>query len=92
MLTGAAWKDMSSSSIGGAGPYIPKVLLERFDTAGEREARRQFYREKKLDQQVRIFATAVKVLRQDGLISDELALDLDSKAHDDNGMRLFSLN
>ena len=76
---------MTSSSLGGIGPYIPKMLLGRFDTVGEREARLQFHQDKKLDQQVRTFTTAVKVLRQEGIISDEEALELESKVHDDKG-------
>jgi hypothetical protein len=76
---------MTSSNMGIIGPYVPKMLLGRFDTVAEREARLQFHQDKRLDEQVRSFATAVKVLRQEDVISDEEALQLEAKVHDDNG-------
>jgi len=85
MLSGAAWKDIASSSIGGAGPYIPKLLLGRFDSEEERETRRQFYREQKENQRIRNCMAAVKMLNKEGVISDIVANELESKVHDDHG-------
>lgn len=86
MLSGVAWKDTTSSSIGGTGPYIPKMLLGKFDSEEERESRRRFYREKKRDEQVRNSITAVTLLRKEGMISAAVASELESKAHDHDGI------
>jgi hypothetical protein len=85
MLSGAAWKDVTSCSVGGSGPYIPKMLLGRFDSEEERESRLRYHRNKMREEQVRNALTAVKMMRQEGLISDVLASELESKVHDDFG-------
>jgi hypothetical protein len=86
MLSGAAWKDVASSSIGGSGPYVPKMLLGRFDSEEERESRLRYQGNKRREERIRNAMTAVKMMRQDGLISDAVASELDSKVHDDFGM------
>lgn len=85
MLSGAAWKDIQSSSIGGVGPYIPKVLLGVVDSEEERESRRQFYREKKREEQVKSCIAAVQMLRKEGMVSAAVATELESKVHDNDG-------
>ena len=85
MLSGVAWKDIQSSSVGGVGPYIPKVLLGVVDSEEEREARRRTYREKKRDEQVKSCIAAVKMLRKEGMISEVVATELESKVHDNDG-------
>jgi hypothetical protein len=85
MLSGVAWKDTTSSSMGGIGPYIPKMLLGKIDSEEERESRRRFYREKKRDEQVRNCTIAVKMLRKEGIISAAVASELESKVHDNEG-------
>ena len=85
MLSGVAWKDVQSSSVGGVGPYIPKVLLGIVDSEEEREARRQFYREKKQDEQIKSCTTAIKMLKKEGMISAVVATELESKVHDNDG-------
>jgi hypothetical protein len=85
MLSGVAWKDIKSSSVGGVGPYIPKVLLGIVDSEEEREARRQFYREKKRDEQIKSCIAAIKMLRKEGMISAVVATELESKVHDNDG-------
>jgi hypothetical protein len=86
MLSGAAWKDVTSCSMGGSGPYIPKMLLGRFDSEEERESRLRYHRNKMREEQIRNALTAVKMMRQEGLISDALASELESKVHDDFGL------
>ena len=85
MLSGVAWKGIPSSSIGGTGPYIPKVLLGIVDSEEERESRRQYYREKEQDDKVTKCIKAVKALRKAGMISAMVANELESKVHDDKG-------
>ena len=85
MLSGAAWKDTPSSSIGGTGPYVPKMLLGRFDSEAERETRRKFYADKKRDENVKNYATVVQLLKEEGIISGQVALELESKVHDEDG-------
>ena len=85
MLSGVAWKDTTSSSMGGTGPYIPRMLLGKIDSEEERETRRRFYREKEKDEQVRNCLTAVKMLRKEGIISATVASELESKVHDNEG-------
>jgi hypothetical protein len=85
MLSGVAWKDTVSSSIGGTGPYIPKMLLGRFDSEAERQARRDFYADRKRDEKVRNYATAVQLLREQGIISGQVAYELESKVQDEAG-------
>ena len=85
MLSGVAWKDIQSSSVGGFGPYIPKVLLGIVDSEEERESRRQFIREKKRDEQIKSCITAVQMLRKEGMISAVVATELESKVHDEDG-------
>jgi len=90
LLSGMAWKDTLSSSLGGTGPYIPKILLGKYDSEEERESRRQFYKEKKLEEQIKNGLTAIKMMRKEGLISDTIAVELESKVHDDDGSCPFS--
>jgi hypothetical protein len=85
MLSGAAWKDTISCSIGGTGPYIPKMLLGRSDSEEERETRRQFYWQWKSDLQVRNLLGVVKVMREDGMIDEDVAVELEGKVHDEDG-------
>jgi len=85
MLSGAAWKDTTSSSIGGTGPYVPKMLLGRFDSVAERQTRRKFYLDKKRDENMRNYATAVQLLRGEGIISGQVAYELESKVQDEDG-------
>jgi len=85
MLSGAAWKDTLSSSIGGTGPYIPKILLGRFDSEAERQARRKFYTDKKRDENMRNYATVVQLLREERIISGHVAYELESKIQDEDG-------
>jgi hypothetical protein len=89
MLSGAAWKDTPSCSIGGTGPYIPKMLLGKIDTEEERETRRQFYRQWKRDSQVRNYLAAVKVMREEGMINENVAVELEGKVHDEDGEMPF---
>jgi hypothetical protein len=88
MISGAAWKDTISSSIGGTGPYIPKILLGRLDSEEERESRLRFYREQDRDERIKNSLTAVKILRKEGIISAIVADELESKVEDDNGAYL----
>jgi len=85
MLSGAAWKDTTSSSVGGTGPYVPKMLLGRFDSEAERQTRRNFYMEKRRDENMRNYATAVQLLREEGIISGHVAYELESKLQDEDG-------
>jgi len=85
MLSGVAWKDIQSSSVGGVGPYIPRVLLGIVDSEEEREARRQFYREKKRNEQIKSCVRAIKMLKKEGMISAVEATELESKVHDNDG-------
>ena len=85
MLSGAAWKDIPSSTVGGPGPYIPKLLLGIRDTQEQRETRLRFYQEQKRANEIRNGLLAVKMLRREGLVSDEVARELESKVHDDEG-------
>jgi len=84
MLSGVAWKDTPSCSIGGTGPYIPKMLLGRFDSEEERESRRKYYREREQVKRVRDGMIAVKMLKKDGIIADTVAEELESKVEDDH--------
>ena len=86
MLSGAAWKDTPSCSIGGTGPYIPKMLLGRFDSEAERQARRRFYADKRREENRRNYATAVQLLREEGIISGHVAYELESKVQDEDGI------
>lgn len=88
MLSGAAWKDTISSSIGGTGPYIPKILLGKFDSEEERELRLRFYQKQKRDERIKNGMTAVKMLKREGIISATVADELESKVEDDNGAYL----
>jgi len=88
MLSGAAWKDIPSSTVGGPGPYIPKLLLGIRDTQEQRETRLRFYQEQKRANEIRNGLLAVKMLRREGLVSDEVAQELESKVHDDEGKAL----
>jgi len=85
MLSGAVWKDTTSSSVGGTGPYIPKMLLGRFDSEEERQTRRKFYLDKRRDENMRNYATAVQLLREEGIISGQVAYELESKVQDEDG-------
>lgn len=86
MLSGAAWKETVSSSLGGPGPYIPKLLLGKIDTEEEREARRQFYRKQKLNDQMRNYMAVVNLLKKTSAISEDVSKELESKVHDEDGM------
>jgi hypothetical protein len=91
MLSGAAWKDTTSCSIGGTGPYIPKMLLGRSDSEEERETRRQFYRQWKRDLQVRNLLGVVEAMRGEGMIDESVAVELEGKVHDEDGFCPFRL-
>ena len=91
MLSGAAWKDAPSCSIGGTGPYIPKMLLGRFDSEEERESRRRYYQEKIRAESVRNGIAAVNMLKKEGIISEAVAEELERKVDDDHGMFLNDL-
>ena len=91
MLSGAAWKDTVSSSVGGPGPYIPKLLLGRIDSEEERETRRQFYQKQKKEQRTQNYMAAVKLLQKGKTISDVVAQELESKVHDEGGIALFEM-
>jgi len=86
MLSGAAWKDVPSSSIGGTGPYIPKMLLGIRDTKEQRDARLRFYEVQRREEEIRNGLLAVKLMRKEGMISDEIAEELQSKVQDDEGI------
>ena len=85
MLSGAAWKDVPSSSIGGPGPYIPKMLLGIRDTQEQREARLRYYEKERRTDEIRNGLLAVNMLRKEGVISEQVAVELESKVHDDGG-------
>ena len=89
MLSGAAWKDTPSCSIGGTGPYIPRMLLGKFDGEEIRERRRQFYRQWKKDLQARDYLAAVKLMREEGMVSEKVAAELEGKVHDEDGEMLL---
>jgi hypothetical protein len=86
MLSGAAWKDVPSSSIGGTGPYIPRILLGKVDSEEEREARKRSYGERFREEQVQNKITSVGMLRKEGIISAEVAEELQGKIHDEEGI------
>jgi hypothetical protein len=85
LLSGAAWKDTLSSSIGGTGPYIPKILLGKIDTDEMRESRRQYAQEEMRKEKVQKRILAVKLIRKEGLVTDQVAEELESKVHDEHG-------
>jgi hypothetical protein len=85
MLSGAAWKDMPSSAIGGPGPYIPKLLLGIRDTQEQREARLRTHEKERRAQEIRNGLLAVEMLRKEGLITEQVAAELESKVEDDEG-------
>jgi hypothetical protein len=91
MLSGVAWKDTPSCSIGGTGPYIPKMLLGKFDSEEERESRRKYYREREQVKRVRDGMIAVKMLKKDGIIADTVAEELESKVEDDHGTNRIAM-
>jgi hypothetical protein len=86
MLSGAAWKDVPSSSVGGVGPYIPRILLGKVDSEEEREARKRSYRERFREEQLQNALAAVGMLRKEGIVSAETAEELQGKVHDEEGI------
>src|SRR5579859_4470234 len=91
MLSGAAWKDATSSSLGGTGPYIPKMLLGKFDSEEERETRRQWLRDKMKGERIRNSLAAIELLKKDGIISEGLFSELESKVEDEDGKFCLSV-
>jgi hypothetical protein len=85
LLSGAAWKDTPSSSIGGTGPYIPKLLLGKFDSEEVRESRRKYAREQMRRDKVQKHIVTLQLMKKEGLVTDEIAEELESKVHDEHG-------
>jgi hypothetical protein len=86
MLSGAAWKDVPSSSIGGTGPYIPRILLGKVDSEEEREARKRSYGERFREEQMQNKLASIGMLRKEEIISAEVADELQGKVHDEEGI------
>jgi len=90
MISGVAWKDMTSSSVGGMGPYVPRILLGKVDSEEEREVRSRSYRERYQEEQIQNALSVVRVLRKEGIISALVAEELRGRVHDEEG--IFSLS
>ena len=61
------------------------MLLGQVDSEEEREGRRLHYRQWKREVQVRNHLTAVKIMREEGMINDNVAVELEGKVHDEDG-------
>ena len=61
------------------------MLLGRFDSEAERQVRRKFYVDKRRDENIRNYSRAVQLLREEGIISDQVAFELESKVEDEDG-------
>jgi len=86
MISGVAWKDMASSSVGGMGPYVPRILLGKVDSEEEREVRNRSYRERCQEEQVQNALSVVRMLRKEGIISAVVAEELRGRVHDEKGI------
>jgi len=89
MISGVAWKDVASSSVGGIGPYVPRILLGKVDSEDEREARKRSYRERYQEEQVQNALSVVRMLRKEGIVSAAVAEELHGRVHDEDGIFYF---